>query len=1268
MFGISLATLLGASSLLIPLETPARAQEGAATPHWIWFNNGKPLAEAPAGTFYFRKEFSAKEVSKLALDATADNRFVLYLDGKEIARGDDWHTAKSVEARLSIAPHVLAAAVTNEAAGPAGFLLRGGVLPLGQNIPVHTNSSWKTTDRTPEGDAWLRSNFDDSHWSNARDLGPLGTTPWTGVVFETGDTANRFKVPDGFTITMVAEPKVTGSAISFNFDPQGRPCVGMERGPIVRLLDANNDGKYEDSKAISPGLTNSQGFSFIHGFLYAVGDGPQRAGVYRLKDGDGDGVFETIELVRASRGPMGEHGPHTLKLGPDGLLYFISGNHAHLRDPIDPRSAVNIGYEGELLPHYNDSRGHAAGILFPGGEIYRSADGGQTWERIVAGFRNAYDFDFNRDNELLSFDSDMEWDIGLPWYRPIRVTHCVPGADFGWRNGSADWPDYFYDSLRPTFEIGRGSPTGVAFYQARQFPPEYDDNFLLCDWSVGRILAVALTRDGATYKATAKELVTGQPLNCTDIEVGPDGAVYFTTGGRGTLGGLFRVAANRPPQPKLGDSIQDALAIDSPLSAFSQEALRKIKEKEGDRWGKMLADIARGTDPSAKSRDRVRALDLLTQLGPQPGDDLLKVLAQDPDARVRAQTVLLLGMRDSATAIAAVSRALFDKDSFVRRRACEALVRSRAPVPTENVLPLLAEPDPWIRFSARNAIEHGDAMTYRDAIMSYKEPRRLLEGMLVLARATKLDEPAQTEMLNRQVALLRESLAPDERLDLLRLIGVTYMQGPLKPAQSPASAQIAPLLLEALPGPEGPLRLESARLLAYLAGPYSPKAVAAILKLQADDPDHANQIHYTYCLRVLKDGWTTGEKRQLWAWYETASHWDGGYSYLGYLDFMLRELVAILTPAEQRTLLSQGEKFPFPTRIMVRSIDLNTVSEGIAELSGLYSRLNQTDNPNAASELRATILNAFGQSQNPQTHEVLRSLYTNDQARRNLIVRALSSHPTADDLPTLISALETRDPNTAGILVAALKRLDSVPKGPEGLRNLIGLARRTGPAMLADLNTLGRKWLSDVTAPQLDFAKTLQFWETTYAQRFPKGPALAGSASAESPNSYTLDQLRQALTNPDLISKASPERGRAAIVKARCLDCHKLGDQGQGLGPDLTTVSSRFRPSEIMESIAEPSKVISDQYKSLQVATTDGKVLVGMPTAGEPDKLVLLLSDGTKLTIPKSEIDEQKESNISVMPEGLVNALSLQEIVDMLALFDSMPRVEAPPTEPTKKQ
>src|SRR5262249_11053243 len=145
-----------------------------------------------------------------------------------------------------------------------------------------------------------------------------------------------------------------------------------------------------------------------------------------------------------------------------------------------------------------------------------------------------------------------------------------------------------------------------------------------------------------------------------------------------------------------------------------------------------------------------------------------------------------------------------------------------------------------------------------------------------------------------------------------------------------------------------------------------------------------------------------------------------------------------------------------------------------------------------------------------------------------------------------------------------------------------------------------------------------------------------------------------------VMKTASPGRGAEILVKARCLDCHKFGDKGAGLGPDLTTVSSRFRPGEILESVVLPSRVVSDQYRSVTVATEDGKIYNGMPIVTDGLNLVLLLSDGTKATVPKSEIEELKASATSVMPEGLLNSLSYQEIADLLALFNSQPRVAAP--------
>src|SRR5437667_997881 len=137
----------------------------------------------------------------------------------------------------------------------------------------------------------------------------------------------------------------------------------------------------------------------------------------------------------------------------------------------------------------------------------------------------------------------MEWDLNTPWYRPTRLNHVISGAEFGWRSGAGKWPAYYIDSFGAVVNIGPGSPTGVTFGYGAKFPVKYQEALFMCDWSFGKLYAVHLSPDGASYTAKAEEFVTGQPLALTDIVVNPkDGAIYFAVGGRKTQSALYRVS------------------------------------------------------------------------------------------------------------------------------------------------------------------------------------------------------------------------------------------------------------------------------------------------------------------------------------------------------------------------------------------------------------------------------------------------------------------------------------------------------------------------------------------------------------------------------------------------------------------------------------------------------------------------------------------------------------------------------------------------------
>ena len=300
-------------------------------------------------------------------------------------------------------------------------------------------------------------------------------------------------------------------------------------------------------------LSDAQGLTWANGALYVVVNKYStkfESGLYRVRDTKGNDQFEDIELLKKIPGG-GEHGPHAVEAGPDGKLYVMAGNHTKLVEGVSPNSPHKNYAEDFVLPRQWDGNGHAAGILAPGGHIYRTDLDGKNWELLLAGFRNSYDFSINADGEIFTFDSDMEWEWGMQWYRPTRVYHCTSGADFGWRSGSGKWPAYYADGNPPTLDVGVGCPTGTKFGYGTKFPAKYQRAYYILDWTFGRILAVHLTPNGASYDATMENFIAPKglvtlgapkpPLNVTDIEVANDGALYFTVGGRGVQSGLYRV-------------------------------------------------------------------------------------------------------------------------------------------------------------------------------------------------------------------------------------------------------------------------------------------------------------------------------------------------------------------------------------------------------------------------------------------------------------------------------------------------------------------------------------------------------------------------------------------------------------------------------------------------------------------------------------------------------------------------------------------------------
>ncbi len=382
------------------------------------------------------------------------------------------------------------------------------------------------------------------------------------------------QVAPGFKVELIyTVPKEEqGSWVALTVDPKGRMYAGDQYGAIYRLtlppLGSTAGTKVEklaitlpavvltaDSEQLPPPPKKGKGADGLppsigaHGLLYAfdslyvmIDEVPNRRGIWRLRDTDGDDQFDEVKFLREMKSLGGEHGPHSLTLSPDGKsIYFVNGNHTDLPTNLNKSRPVRWD-EDHLLPRMWDARGHAKGKYAPGGYVGRMDPEGKTVELFALGFRNQFDIAFDQNGELFTYDSDMEWDQGSPWYIPTRINHVVDAGDYGWRSGAGRWPAYYADSLPSVLDVGPGSPTGTVFGTGAKFPAKYQRAFFAADWTYGTLYAMHLKPDGASFTAEKEEFVAGKPLPLTDVVIHPgDGSMYFAVGGRRTQSALYRV-------------------------------------------------------------------------------------------------------------------------------------------------------------------------------------------------------------------------------------------------------------------------------------------------------------------------------------------------------------------------------------------------------------------------------------------------------------------------------------------------------------------------------------------------------------------------------------------------------------------------------------------------------------------------------------------------------------------------------------------------------
>lgn len=493
---------------------------------------------------------------------------------------------------------------------------------------------------------------------------------------------SKLKVPADFKVDHLYSPSANdqGSWVAMTFDDRGRMITSDQYGALYRLeLSPIGTDSIASIERLDIGKTNAEladttqpkvEMGYAQGLLYAFNslyvmvnhrgnkEFERKSGLYRLQDTDSDDQFDKITLLKSLEG-SGEHGPHSVVLAPDKKsIYVISGNHTDVPE-MDAYRLPPVWQEDNLFPLIKDPRGHANSRTAPGGWVAKIDSLGEHWELISAGYRNAFDITFNEAGEMFTYDSDMEWDFGMPWYRPTRICHVTSGSEYGWRTGNSKWLPEYPDNLPPVINIGQGSPTNLIHGMNARFPEPYNKALFASDWSFGIIYAIHLKPNGSSYTAEAEEFLSGAPLPLTDGIIGPDGAFYFMTGGRRLESDLYRVYYDGEIKSEenvqnvsttLADDAESARELRRQLEAYHGEPQKGALDfawphlKHADRFIRYAARIAVEHQPVSQWQARA-----LNEKDPQILTQAMIALARHGNKTVKNNALKALSAVDYKT-------------------------------------------------------------------------------------------------------------------------------------------------------------------------------------------------------------------------------------------------------------------------------------------------------------------------------------------------------------------------------------------------------------------------------------------------------------------------------------------------------------------------------------------------------------------------------------------------------------------------------------------
>lgn len=999
-----------------------------------------------------------------------------------------------------------------------------------------------------------------------------------------------FSLPDGFTVERVAGPPLVDRPIMADFDELGRLYVSDSSG--------SND-KVEKQLAEKP-----------HRIL-------------RLVDVDGDGRFDRSTVFADKM------------MFPEGCLWFRGSLYVSAPPSIwkltDTDGDGVTDQREEWLPAQtltgcaNDLHGPYLGL---DGWLYwcKGAFAKQTYERpgrspfvtraahifrarpdgsgiepvLTGGMDNPVSVAFTPGGERILTGTFFVHPGGG---QRDGLIHAIYGGVYGKDHDVISGHPRTGELMPIMTHHGPSASCAVIRYESAAFGPEYRDNLFTCLFNLHKVTRHVLVPEGATFKTRDEDfLVSDNPdFHPTHLLEDADGSLLVVdTGGwykiccptsqlwkPDVLGAIYRVRRTAAPKPSDPRGLQFHWPNAAPAALASFLGDPRVAVRQ-----RAMEELARR--PSA-------AVPVLSSL-----------LRTSPDAEVRRHAVWTLTRIESEGARQAVRAGLQDSDPIVRQAAIHSIASWRDRAAAPDLIPFLAGENAHLQRAAAEALGRmGETKSVTPILQAaVANPDRVLEHSLIYA----LIETGERDALQRALA---------------------------QPGTPPQAQRAALIALDQMEG--GGLRPEQITALLDSRVPILKQTAAWIVR---HHPEWAGALA-GYFRERLASNLLPGEERGL------LEQQLAGFAKDAAIQSLLVEVLQDRTAASQARLSA--------LQAMARS---NLKEAPVSWTEALVRVLRSGDQRLVAAAVTTARALSPGRSNSGPLSASLQEIGRDSAREAALRLEALAAAPVLsalepDTFDFVRGHLDPARPVLARGMAAGI--LAKAPLPEDQLLAVAESIRTAGPLELPKLLAVFEK--CSIPAIGLKLIASLEesaalpgLRPDMLRPRLTNFPEVVRRESEQLLARINVDADQQKAHLDDLLNSMKQgdiRRGQAVFnsQKAACSTCHAIGYLGGDVGPDLTRIGQIRTERDLLEAIAYPSASFVRSYEPVVVTTKDGDDHLGVVRKDAPDELVLATGPGAEVRLARAQIADLRAGTVSIMPGGLEEQLTRQELADLIAFL-----------------